>query len=295
MKTTAHQLVLFLFLGSLFMACSNKKVEPTQSIQADVTVTIDNVGSTAWEVTDIKGDNTFSALNSENSDWTLKNGLRYRIINNGGSIHPLDLRDSQGNLLLTQDGSKGSFEADTAVNFQSDQEGITFTVSAKLYPELATYHCSVHAPMTGAINPGNNTGGNTGGGNTGGGTAPSDTVRITIDNNGFSAWQVTAVSGATGVATLNQDNVTITLTKGVRYEFTNNGGSNHPLDFRNSAGDKLLTEDTVDGSFETDSNVNFSATSNHVVSFTLTDSLAAEIDSYHCSVHTPMTGKIVVQ
>lgn len=118
---------------------------------------------------------------------------------------------------------------------------------------------------------------------------------ITLVNEGMSAWIITAIAGRTGVANTNSQNVQIRLNEGLRYKFINLGGPNHPLDFRDSEGGYLITQDTISGKFEEDPEVGYVFNYGEgSVAFTLTDALAAEIASYNCTIHEPMTGAISV-
>lgn len=116
---------------------------------------------------------------------------------------------------------------------------------------------------------------------------------ITLANVGASAYRVVSIDGEGAAATLDTDNVAIELTEGLRYTFVNNGGANHPLDFRNSDGDILLSEDDAEGTFESDETVNFVVDGANI-SFTLTPELAAAIATYNCTRHTAMEGAITI-
>ncbi len=135
--------------GTESPAATTPASSPTEEV---ITITIDNVGATAWLVTTVEGAQGIAELNTQNTAITLEPGQRYRFINNGGGFHPLDFRDASGNFLLTQNSVQGSFENDTEVNFESDATGVTFTLTPALAEQMATYWCSVHPPMTGAIN-----------------------------------------------------------------------------------------------------------------------------------------------
>jgi len=128
---------------------------------------------------------------------------------------------------------------------------------------------------------------------------PPSTVTLTIDNIGASAWVVTDVQGASGVATTDQENVTITLTPGTRYRIDNNGQLNaHPLALLDSNGDELLaqggpSDGSADGPFEDDPDVNFVSDADGIT-FTLTQDLAGEVVEYICTFHPSMVGDIQI-
>jgi len=123
-------------------------------------------------------------------------------------------------------------------------------------------------------------------------TAQQDTVTVTIDNVGASAWEVTGIDGDDSLAETGTENPELTLQQGVRYTFENNGWSTHPLAFRSADGGALLSQD-VDGSFEDDADVDW-VDDGDTVSFTVTSDLAAELDTYICTVHPSMEGSIAV-
>jgi hypothetical protein len=115
-----------------------------------VTVTIDNIGASAWEVTDVEGESGVAPIGAQNPSLTLTVGRRYRIVNNGGGAHPFGIQNAADEYLLNQDGS-GSLEADANIRYQEDANGVTFTYTQALADVGATYRCTVHAAMTGAV------------------------------------------------------------------------------------------------------------------------------------------------
>ncbi len=118
-------------------------------------------------------------------------------------------------------------------------------------------------------------------------------ARIELTNDGAAAYFITSIDGEGASGELNENNTAIELTEGLRYTFTNNGGANHPLDFRDADGDILLSEDDADGSFESDTDVGF-VVDGADISFTLTPELAAELATYNCSIHAAMEGAITI-
>ncbi len=118
-------------------------------------------------------------------------------------------------------------------------------------------------------------------------------VELTVGNSGASAYFVSEINGNEDVTTLNEDNSGWELTVGTRYELTVTGASSHPFALRDSANNILLSMNGVDGSFESDSDVNFQ-TSGTSFSFTMTQALADELDNYVCTIHSGMTGGITV-
>lgn len=129
-------------ISSLALAQTDKPV--------DATITIDNVGSTAYVLTDTEGASV-AEVGVENAAWTLQVGQRYRVVNNGElRFHPLELRSDTG-VLLAQGDLEGTLEGDAEINFVSDDEGVTFTLTPELAELLTTYRCTYHSAMTGPI------------------------------------------------------------------------------------------------------------------------------------------------
>ena len=116
---------------------------------ADVTVTINNVGASEWEVTDVEGASGVAG-SGNNPDLTLTVGTRYRFVNNGGGAHPLGFQNASDEYLLNQDGA-GSLENDANINYEEDGDGVTFTYTQALADAVDAYRCTVHASMEGAV------------------------------------------------------------------------------------------------------------------------------------------------
>lgn len=127
----------------------------TGSTAADVTITINNIGASAWEVIGVEGANQgdISDGASENPALTLTVGTRYRFNNNGGrGNHPLGFQDANSDYLLRQEsGETGSLEGDSDINYVEDDNGVTFTYTQAMADEVATYICTFHPSMEGDI------------------------------------------------------------------------------------------------------------------------------------------------
>lgn len=113
---------------------------------------------------------------------------------------------------------------------------------------------------------------------------------IKLDTVGSSAWRVTDIDGDGIEAPLDEDNPELTLEVGLRYVIENTDWSAHPVEFRDTAAEPLLSQDRS-GSFENDSAVDW-VDSDEEVAFRLTEELAAEIDSYICTNHSSMVGDV---
>lgn len=114
-------------------------------------VTIDNVGASAWEFTALSGNGAGATLNEENTTLSLTTGTRVTFTNNGGSSHPLEFRAADGTVLLAQNSTNGSLEGNSDVDFQVNGSEVSFTVTPELADALASYYCSVHAGMNGSV------------------------------------------------------------------------------------------------------------------------------------------------
>ncbi len=124
-----------------------------QTTDADVILTIDNRGNSDYLVLKVEGADGVAELNTPDPTWTLTIGTRYRIINKGRrNIHPFELidqaasgRPSDDGILLSQKARvQGRFEADPAVAWVEDDEGVTFTLTPELAQVLKGYRCGVH-------------------------------------------------------------------------------------------------------------------------------------------------------
>ncbi|MFO8232352.1 MAG: fasciclin domain-containing protein [Longimonas sp.] len=120
---------------------------------ADVTVTIDNNGSSSWSVTNVDGESGVAG-SGDNPDLNLTVGTRYRFVNNGGSNHPLGFQNGSAEYLLNQDGD-GSLEEDDSINYEEDDDGVTFTYTQDLADAVATYRCTVHGSMESSVQTNN--------------------------------------------------------------------------------------------------------------------------------------------
>lgn len=119
----------------------------------DSTITLNNVGSSAWEVTAIEGDSASAPRNETNPRVHLEPNSRYIIRNNGWSTHPFEIQNADGTALLSQDpNTTGSFENNSHVNWVDNGDELVFTLTETLSAEMNSYVCTVHtSSMEGAI------------------------------------------------------------------------------------------------------------------------------------------------
>lgn len=274
---------LLLIATFLLFACGNDDdmqapIEEPDTF--DASITLDNAGTSAWVVTAVTGSINAFDPSEQNPSIQLELGKRYRFINNGGTSHPLEFRNEAGAVLLAQDNQVGAFEGDSNVNFVADGDGVTFTITQSLLDVLARYHCSIHAAMRGDINPPPPS------------TNTDSDVQITIINIGASAYQVSAVTGETGVATLNVDNPTLNFTNGKRYAITNQGTSGHPFAFRNPANTILLGQGNNAGTLADDEGIDFFREGNTIY-FNANSTFATLVANYVCVFHPAMGGQVI--
>jgi hypothetical protein len=120
---------------------------------ADVTITVTNVGSSAYQVSDVSGASGVAQTDTDNPALTLTVGTRYRIDNNAGiSAHPFAFQNAADEYLLRQEsGETGSREGDAEINYVEDDEGITFTYTQSLADAVASYRCTFHSSMEGDV------------------------------------------------------------------------------------------------------------------------------------------------
>lgn len=110
---------------------------------ADTTLTMNNVNASAWEITTIEGSNATAEVNTQNPGVFLEAGQRYWIKNNGWPSHPLELRNTAGEAVLSQN-TTGSFEDTTAVEWIDSGDELGFVLTDALGAELDTYVCTNH-------------------------------------------------------------------------------------------------------------------------------------------------------
>ena len=123
---------------------------PGEEISA--TITLNNVGSSAWVVEEIDGDGASANLNTENTTLTLQYGLRYTVVNLGDPNHPFQFRNDDGDILIAAQGNGSLQDYEPANVIVDDNEGtITFTLAGNLAEWVATYNCAPHAAMEGEI------------------------------------------------------------------------------------------------------------------------------------------------
>jgi len=116
------------------------------------TITVDNMGATAYVFIGIDGEGASGELNRENAEIELRIGDRFIFDNeSGASNHPLDFRNGDRNKLFGQSNADGSFDEDGDVDVVKDGNKISFTLTADLAAELSGYVCSFHPGMNGNI------------------------------------------------------------------------------------------------------------------------------------------------
>jgi len=76
---------LLLGVGGTILTSRANSVTGATGQERSVTVSIDNVGASAWEVTDVEGDENVAPTGEENPTLTLQVGTRYTFENGGWS------------------------------------------------------------------------------------------------------------------------------------------------------------------------------------------------------------------
>lgn len=129
------------------------------------------------------------------------------------------------------------------------------------------------------------------GANAGNGNAAD--VTIALSNDGASAYIVTDVQGASGVARTSTDNPSLTLTVGTRYRIDNTAGINaHPFALEDANDNYLLRQEAdATGSLEGDSGIDY-AEDDEGITFTFTQDLADAVNNYRCTFHAAMEGAV---
>lgn len=124
-----------------------------EAAEADVTVTLSNVGASAWTVDAVDGADGVVPTDEQNPTITLTVGTRYAFDTSGvdSDFHPFDLRDAEGAILLGQGDTEGSLEGDEAIAWEESADMVAFTVTEALAEAVAQYRCTVHATMVGSV------------------------------------------------------------------------------------------------------------------------------------------------
>jgi len=115
-------------------------------------ITIENVGTSAWNIVGIEGTGASATTGEDNATLTLDEGLRFTVTNLGASGHPFQLLDASDNVLVAASGG-GTLQDDADANVVvDDTEGtISFTLSGALADQVAAYICEFHPSMVGDI------------------------------------------------------------------------------------------------------------------------------------------------
>ncbi len=130
--------------------------EPELEAGDEVTIDLDNVGAQAWEVNGVSGavDSVDDVVVDGGNNPTIRfvEGVEYTFTDLPSNFHPLEFNDGSNSPLLSQgNGVDGSFEDDPDVGWVNNGDSVTFTVTAALSAELATYICTIHANMEGDV------------------------------------------------------------------------------------------------------------------------------------------------
>ncbi|MCH7410373.1 hypothetical protein MM239_13275 [Belliella sp. DSM 111904] len=152
MKTNFKLFAATIFIVSVIFACTEEQDNIPDPNFVNSTITINNVGATAYVFSAIQGEGAQANLNVENTALTLKIGSRYKIKNEAGRAHPFLIMGIANTTLLAQNDVVGSFEDNPSVNFVATDSTMLFTLTPELATQIAPYMCGRHAAMTGNIN-----------------------------------------------------------------------------------------------------------------------------------------------
>ena len=120
--------------------------------EVSANITVENVGSSAWNIVEIDGEGASATTGEDNATLTLDEGLRFTVTNLGAAGHPFQLLDSNDNILVAAGGG-GTLQDDADANVVVDDEAgtISFTLSGALADQVAAYICEFHPSMVGDI------------------------------------------------------------------------------------------------------------------------------------------------
>ena len=152
MKTYPKLFITALFTMIFAFGCSEDKEEMPDPNFINATITVNNVGTSAYVFTAIEGTGASASLNMENTALNLKIGSRYAINNEAGRPHPFLIMGIGNTTLLAQNDVVGTFESNPAVNFVATDSTMIFTLTSEMATQIAPYMCGRHAAMTGNIN-----------------------------------------------------------------------------------------------------------------------------------------------
>lgn len=117
-----------------------------------ITVTLDNVGTDAWEVTNVENDDGVAPTGVENPTLTMPAGRTYRFENEGGEDHPLAFGNGNGKQLLSQ-STDAQYNDSRVVRWADEGNAVEFRLFPKLASAIDNYRCTNHPSMTGKILP----------------------------------------------------------------------------------------------------------------------------------------------
>lgn len=152
----SYLLICILPVLLIVSACENNPTSAEENsdeiVPIGATALFENNGASAYVISSIDGEGISAETGTENPDITIEAGFRYTFDNAAGaSSHPLEFRDSEGNVVLGQRGDGGSFADDPDVNAVLEGNRITFTLTTELAALMVDYVCSFHPGMNGSI------------------------------------------------------------------------------------------------------------------------------------------------
>ncbi|SNR41582.1 DUF7282 domain-containing protein [Halorubrum vacuolatum] len=126
-------------------------------------------------------------------------------------------------------------------------------------------------------------------GSTAASAAGDDAVRLRLSAVGSTAWEAESEDDPAVVAT-DGENPELRFAVDTRYVVENPSFRPHPFELQDADGEPLLSQD-AGGRFEDAPDVDWSD-DGETMSFTVTESLAADLDGYVCTAHSRMSGSV---
>lgn len=144
-----------IFLGFFAVASCTNSTSTTmieEPLMVTGTVNLDNDRATAYMITSIEGEGIAGEIGVNNPEIILEVGRRYTFNNEAGaSSHPLEFRNAEGEVLLSQREDSGLLFDNAQIDAIVEGDAITFTLTSELAETLEDYICGFHPGMNGKI------------------------------------------------------------------------------------------------------------------------------------------------
>lgn len=147
-------ILILLTAGFLItVACTNPTADEGEiPLSVTGTLNIDNDRATAYIITSIEGEGITGEIGVNNPEIILEVGRRYTFNNEAGaSSHPLEFRNIDGDVLLSQREDSGLLFDNAQIDAIVEGDAITFTLTSELAEMIEDYICGFHPGMNGKI------------------------------------------------------------------------------------------------------------------------------------------------